>query len=332
MRNVLVFGLLPAAIAAGGDDDEVPLVHEAVLDAPVSEVWKVFTTSEGWKALGVAHAQVDFRVGGRILSHYDPNGRLGDEKTIENTILAFEPGRMLAFKATKPPAGFPFPREVLDRMWSVLALTDLGDGRTRISLRGYGYGSDDASRKMRAFFGQGNAWVLARLAQRFPKREADGRLAPIEVSAVVPAAPAEVFRSWTTAEGIRAFLGVEARVRLEPGGPFELEFDASAAAGRRGSEGCTVLSWLDGRMLSFTWNAPPKFAHCRERFTVVVVEVEAEGPRGTRVRLTHQGFAEGAAREPGHAEEWRQVRDYFSKAWPSVLAALRKHAEGGQAK
>lgn len=329
MRTVLVSSMILVSLAAGGGDDDPVLVHEAVLDAPPQEVWKVFSTAEGWKALGVAQAEVDFRVGGKILTHYDPRGRLGDEKTIENTILAFEPERMLAFKATRAPAGFPFPRDALDRMWSVLALTDLGDGRTRISLRGHGYGSDEASRKMRAFFAKGNAWTLARLGERFPRREADARLAPIEVSVRVPASPADVFRSWTTAEGIRAFLGVEARVRLEPGGPFELEFDPSAAAGRRGSEGCTVLSWLDGRMLSFTWNAPPEFAHCRERRTVVVVEVEAEGLRGTRVRLTHHGFAEGALKEPDHAEEWRQVRDYFVKAWPGVLDALRKHAGGG---
>ncbi len=329
MRNAIACSLFLVSLAAGGGDEDPVLVHEAVLDAPPSEVWKVFSTAEGWKALGVAQAEVDFRVGGKILSHYDPKGRLGDEKTIENTILAFEPERMLAFRATKPPAGFPFPKEVLDRTWSVLALTDLGDGRTRISLRGHGYGSDEASRRMRAFFDQGNAWTLAKLAGRFPREVPDARLAPIEVSARIPAAPADVFRSWTTAEGVRAFLGVEARVRLEPGGPFELEFDPSQEAGKRGTEGCTVLSWLDGRMLSFTWNAPPRFAHCRERRTVVVVELEAEGPGGTRVRLTHQGFAEGAAKEPDHAEEWRQVRDYFAKAWPSVLAALRKHAEGG---
>jgi uncharacterized protein YndB with AHSA1/START domain len=117
-------------------------------------------------------------------------------------------------------------------------------------------------------------------------------------------------------------------VRLEPLGPFELEFDPSREVGGRGSEGCTVLSWLEGRMLSFTWNAPPKFAHCRERRTVVVVELEAEGEGGTRVRLTQHGFAEASLREPGHEAEWREVRAYFAKAWPAVLGALRKHAEG----
>jgi uncharacterized protein YndB with AHSA1/START domain len=326
MRKLLVLWLLLGAAAAA---EEAALVHEAVLAAPPAEVWKVFTTAEGWKALGVAQAQVDLRVGGKILSHYDPDGRLGDEKTIENTILAYEPGRMLAIKATKAPAGFPFPKEAMERTWSVIELEDLGDGRTRLSLRGHGYGDDEASRKMRAFFEQGNAWTLGRLAKRFPAKEAAPGLAPVEVSVLVPAPPTDVFRWWTTAEGIRAFLGVEARVRLEPGGPFELEFSPSGEPGKRGSEGCTVLSWLDGRMFSFSWNAPPKFAHCREKRTVVVLELEAEGAGGTRVRLTHHGFAEEAAREADHAEEWRQVREYFAKAWPRVLDALRKHAEGG---
>jgi uncharacterized protein YndB with AHSA1/START domain len=302
-------------------------VTEGVLDAPPSEVWRVFSTSEGWKALGVAQASVDLRIGGKILSHYDPAGRLGDEGTIENTILSYEPERMLSIRATKAPKGFPFPREVLDRTWSVMTLRDLGDGRTRLTLRGHGYGTDEASRKMRAFFEQGNSWTLRKLQEHLAKggtASADGALAPIEVSALVGATPSEVFRSWTTPEGIEAFLGVKARATLAPGGPFELEFDPSKPEGSRGSEGCEVLSWLPNRMFSFSWNAPPKFARAREGRTVVVVELEPEGG-ATRVRLTHHGFAERAAADPAHAEEWRQVRAYFESAWARVLDALRRH-------
>jgi uncharacterized protein YndB with AHSA1/START domain len=278
----------------------------------------------------VAQASVDLRVGGRILSHYDAAGRLGDDGTIENTILAFEPERMLALKATKAPKRFPFPPEVMERTWSVLAFTDLGDGRTRLSLRGHGYGTDEASRNMRAFFEKGNAWTLQHLAAHLAKGKPEATAsatAPIEAATVVAAPAADVFRAWTTPEGVGAFLGVKARVELRHGGPFELEFGPHMPEGQRGSEGCRILAWLPGRMLAFDWNAPPKLAHARKARTIVVVELEAEAPGRTRVRLTHHGFAEKAAAEPDHAAEWASARAYFAAAWPNVLEALRTHFE-----
>jgi uncharacterized protein YndB with AHSA1/START domain len=324
----MLAALLACSAVRGDGEGQPPLVAETVLDAPAREVWKVFTTGEGWKALGVAKAEVDLRVGGKILSHYSPDGTLGDENTIENTILAFEPERMLAIRATRAPKGFPFPREAMERTWSVLLLDDLGDGRTRLSLRGFGYGTDAASQRMRAFFEKGNAMTLALLVTHFTSRRGkvvDGATAPIEISTLVAAPAADVFRAWTTSEGVKAFLGVNARVQLALGGPFELEFMAEAPAGQRGSEGCRVLSWLPGRMFSFDWSAPPKFPRARQARTVVVVELVPEGPGTTRVRLTHHGFAEKAAAEADHAEEWKQVRAYFDSAWPNVLRALREH-------
>ena len=43
-------------------------MNEGVIDAPIEEVWKIFSTSEGYKALGPALAEVDLRIGGTIRS------------------------------------------------------------------------------------------------------------------------------------------------------------------------------------------------------------------------------------------------------------------------
>jgi hypothetical protein len=80
-------------------------------------------------------------------------------------------------------------------------------------------------------------------------------------------------------------------------------------------------------MISFTWNAPPQFARAREQRTVVVIELAPESEGHTRVRLTHHGFAALAKSTPKDAGEWREVRAYFAKAWPSVLEALQTHFE-----
>ena len=57
--------------------------------------------AEGYTALGPALAEVDLRVGGAIRSRYRADGVLGDAKTIENVILAFEPPRMIALRIQK---------------------------------------------------------------------------------------------------------------------------------------------------------------------------------------------------------------------------------------
>ena len=55
----------------------------------------------------MAHADVDLKVGGKMLTHYDPKGRIGDPDTIENTILSFEPKRMLSIKVANPAGEVP---------------------------------------------------------------------------------------------------------------------------------------------------------------------------------------------------------------------------------
>src|SRR5215213_7016696 len=98
---------LPAFAGVAREDNR--LVHEGVVAAPVGEVWAAFTTGKGQESWMVAHSEVELKVGGRMRTHYDPKGVIGDPKTIENEIICYDPGRMLSIKVSKPPEGFPFP-------------------------------------------------------------------------------------------------------------------------------------------------------------------------------------------------------------------------------
>ncbi len=315
--------------------DTTPQVTEGVVLAPVSEIWKVFSTAEGFQKLGVAQCALDLRVGGLIRTHYDPQGVLGDEGTIQNEILAFEPQRMLAFRIHQPPQKFPFSEETWKKTWTVVTLTDLGE-RTHVRLAGMGYTDAEESQKMRQFFKHGNAWVLQHLQQQFDvgtpplarPAHAEDPLAPLVHERVIELPRDEVWRLFATSAGWKQFLDVEARIELRPGGKFEILFDPNAPEGQRGAEGCTVLSFLQAEMLSYTWSAPPKFAHARTRRTWVVVRFDELTPARTRVRLDHQGFAELAADEPAYREEWVQVRAYFQRAWGIVLAKLKEQDRG----
>lgn len=143
-----------------------PQVTEGFINAPVAEVWRLFTTSEGLKATGAVHAEVDLRIGGEIRSHYGTNGKLGDAETIVNEILAYHPERMLAMRIRQAPASFPH-RDAIDATWTVLYFDPAGENMTRVRIVGLGYTDAPQSQALRSYFEQGNRWTLDHIGKRY---------------------------------------------------------------------------------------------------------------------------------------------------------------------
>jgi uncharacterized protein YndB with AHSA1/START domain len=160
------FSLLAAVAGLAASADEITFVNDGLVPAPIDEVWKVFSTSQGYTVLGPALAEVDLRVGGTIRSRYRADGTLGDAETIENVILAYEPPTMLALRIQKPPATFPF-KEAWKKPWTVITLTPVDGGHTRVRVASLGYGSDDDSLAMRRFFESGNQQTIEALRRHF---------------------------------------------------------------------------------------------------------------------------------------------------------------------
>jgi uncharacterized protein YndB with AHSA1/START domain len=144
------------------------LVTEGFINAPVAEVWRLFTTSEGYKSTGVTQASVDLRIGGEIRSHYGPHGQgqLGDPETIVNEILAYEPERMLALRIRQAPASFAY-RNAIAGTWTVLYFTPSGENMTHVRIVGLGFRDDAESQAMRQYFERGNRWTIDHLAKRY---------------------------------------------------------------------------------------------------------------------------------------------------------------------
>ena len=149
--------------------DENTQVAEGIVDAPLDAVWNALATKKGQEAWNVAHAEIDLKVGGKMLTHYSAEGKIGDPNTIENIILAFEPKKMLTIQVGKAPDKFPF-KEAIKNVWHVMYFEDAGDGRTRFRLVGLGYGTDEESKKLRAFFEKGNAFTLKKMQEHFQKK------------------------------------------------------------------------------------------------------------------------------------------------------------------
>lgn len=166
--SALLIGLavLCLALMARTATAAEPQVTEGFINTSPAEVWRLFTTAEGYKLTGVAHAEVDFKIGGSIRTHYDPKGTLGDPQTIVNEILAYEPERMLAIRIKQPPAGFPYG-DVIEGTWTVIYLNPAGDNMTQVRIVGLGYTDQPQSQAMRKFFAEGNRWTLDHIAKRY---------------------------------------------------------------------------------------------------------------------------------------------------------------------
>jgi uncharacterized protein YndB with AHSA1/START domain len=170
MRGAVLVLLGLCAVARA---DDVSFVNEGIIEAPIAEVWKILSTSEGYRAMGPALAEVDLRIGGTIRSRYRADGTLGDAETIENTILAYEPPRMMAIRISKPPVSFPFPN-AWRSTWSVTTLTEAGEGRTSMRVASLGFGTDEESLALRRFFESGNQLTIESIRAHFARVAAGG--------------------------------------------------------------------------------------------------------------------------------------------------------------
>lgn len=167
MKILLVFVMLFVFLPnIGRAQDDNQIVHEGIVNAPLNQVWAAFTTREGLESWMAAHAEIELKLGGKMKTQYDPKGKTDDASAIENTILSYEPMRMLSFKVTKAPEGFPFPNAIKN-MWTVVYFDSQSEKATRFRVVSIGFGNDKESKKMREFFDRGNAYTVQLFQKRF---------------------------------------------------------------------------------------------------------------------------------------------------------------------
>lgn len=160
---LLAAAVLPATPAPGAAMQSGRTLKQSIdIDASIADVWSLFETEEGLRKWMAPLIELDLRVGGSIKSNYHADGVIGDENTIVNTILTYEPQRMLSLKATNPPADFKYADAIKDT-WSVMYFEALDEGRTRVRIHGLGYRDTPDSEAMYKFFERGNEWVLQQL-------------------------------------------------------------------------------------------------------------------------------------------------------------------------
>ena len=154
---LLVFG------RALAEDESV--VSEAIINAPVSEVWRLFTTSAGLESWMAPHADIDLKIGGLMRINDDAKGQLGDDKTLMRQILSFEPERMLSFKAYRSANDSGY---LTEGMWWVMYFQPLEPGgMTTVRIVTLGFPSAEKWPEAREFYRKDSAQTLEQLQAKF---------------------------------------------------------------------------------------------------------------------------------------------------------------------
>jgi uncharacterized protein YndB with AHSA1/START domain len=144
----------------------------------------------------------------------------------------------------------------------------------------------------------------------------------IELHATVEASAADLYRLFTTSDGVRTlFPGAEAEIGDAVGGPYRVAFDPDRDpdATMLGTAGCRILALDPPREVAFEWRGPSPFAVMNVQPFPTRVRVRFEpqpGEAGTLVTLEHSGFGVGA--------DWDRGHDFFVVAWQRTLDALRQ--------
>jgi len=148
------------------------IVWEAILDAPVADVWALFTTEPGIQSWMVPVVEVEMRPGGHIKTNYNPQAKIGDEGTITHNISTMRPGRMYA-STTEAPKNAPAAKGVFEETWGIMQMDPHGPDRTRLRLISCGWGTGEEWDQAEKFFTWGNRVTMERLIARCAKIKQD---------------------------------------------------------------------------------------------------------------------------------------------------------------
>jgi uncharacterized protein YndB with AHSA1/START domain len=144
--------------------------------------------------------------------------------------------------------------------------------------------------------------------------------AAVMIEMDICATPERIWKAWTDPAELSTWFTMNANVKPEPGGPYELFWEPDYPE-RNSTLGCTVLEARRGQKLAFTWKGPIQFAYFmnNEPSTSVTLTFKASDSGMVTVRLRHAGWREGV--------HWRQARMWHESAWRAALTRLKSMLE-----
>ena len=129
----------------------------------------------------------------------------------------------------------------------------------------------------------------------------------LRVEITVPAPRSEVWKAFSTSEGLSTWLAPNSMVDLKPGGDWMVHFPGGSTGGG------TIVSFVPQKEIVISALAPDKFPTVRAQRTTARFELEDHGT-GTLVRLTQTGWKDG--------DEWDRAYEYLTAGNAQLLATL----------
>lgn len=146
-------------------DRTTTMTHAILINAAPAEVWAAIATAEGWMTWAVPIAWTPKDDADLIETAYDRASHPGAADTIQQRITERVPGRRLAFRTVKAPAGFPHWEDYRN-VTSLFEIEPVGNA-SRVRLTSRGYPDNPGGQALLAFFERGNAATLQNLRERF---------------------------------------------------------------------------------------------------------------------------------------------------------------------
>ena len=135
---------------------------EATVKAPISEVWRVWTTSQGAEEFFAEKANIRLAIGGPYEIQFDPKDERSGTKGLK--ILSYAPEEMISFQWNAPPE---MPEVRNGGTWVVVQMRPEGIDRTRVTLTHYGWKEGAEWDQAYAHFVLGWGDLMKRLERRF---------------------------------------------------------------------------------------------------------------------------------------------------------------------
>lgn len=142
----------------------------------------------------------------------------------------------------------------------------------------------------------------------------DGAEKVLAIAVTVPAPRAEVWKAFSTSEGLSSWLAPNAVVDLKPGGDWMVRFPGGSSAGG------TIVSFVPQKEIVISALAPEKFPTVRAQRTTARFALEDHGT-GTLVRLMQTGWKDG--------DEWDRAYEYLTAGNAQLLATLHRRFVSG---
>ena len=164
MKTLRMLVILSVVAGTAGAQDQRVIKKEVVVNAPVAEAWKAWTTTEGVETFFAPKASISLEPGGSYDLLFMPTAPKGSRGCEGCKVIDFEAMRTLILDWGVPAT---YPKLQNQRGKVTVSFTRVDETHVRVSVIHAGLGSGPEWDEVFKHFDYGWGIVLSRLQQRF---------------------------------------------------------------------------------------------------------------------------------------------------------------------